>query len=43
MHLGFVQVAMLGLKKKSPDRAAAHERVRAWTLARFKLADGETS
>jgi nitrate reductase molybdenum cofactor assembly chaperone NarJ/NarW len=33
---------MLGLKKKSPDRVAARERVRAWTLTRFKLADDET-
>jgi len=33
---------MLGLKKKSPDRTAAHERVRAWTRARFKLADDKT-
>lgn len=33
---------MLGLKKKSPDRAAAHERLRAWTCERFTLADDET-
>jgi nitrate reductase molybdenum cofactor assembly chaperone NarJ/NarW len=33
---------MLGLTKKSPDRAAALERVRAWTQARFTLADSET-
>ena len=33
---------MLGLKKKSPDRTAAHERVRAWTRGRFKLAHDET-
>jgi len=33
---------MLGLKKKSPARSAAHEQVRAWTRARFKLADEET-
>jgi len=33
---------MLGLKKKSPDRVTAHERVRAWTLARFKLAGDKT-
>jgi nitrate reductase molybdenum cofactor assembly chaperone NarJ/NarW len=33
---------MLGLKKKSPDRAAAHERLRAWTRERFTLADDET-
>jgi nitrate reductase molybdenum cofactor assembly chaperone NarJ/NarW len=32
---------MLGLKKKSPDRAAAHERLRAWTRERFTLADDE--
>jgi nitrate reductase molybdenum cofactor assembly chaperone NarJ/NarW len=29
---------MLGLKKKSPDRIAAHERLRAWTRERFALA-----
>jgi nitrate reductase molybdenum cofactor assembly chaperone NarJ/NarW len=33
---------MLGLKKKSPDDAAAHERLRAWTRERFTLADDET-
>lgn len=33
---------MLGLKKKSPDRAAAHERLRAWTRARFTLGDDAT-
>ena len=33
---------MLGLKKKSPGRSAAHERVRTWTRGQFKLADDET-
>ena len=33
---------MLGLKKKSPDDAARHERLRAWTRERFTLADDET-
>jgi nitrate reductase molybdenum cofactor assembly chaperone NarJ/NarW len=33
---------MLGLKKKSPERAAMHERLRAWTRARFTLGDDET-
>ena len=33
---------MLGLKKKSPDDAAGHERLRAWTRERFTLADDET-
>jgi nitrate reductase molybdenum cofactor assembly chaperone NarJ/NarW len=33
---------MLGLKKKSPDRAAGQERLRAWTRERFTLADHET-
>jgi nitrate reductase delta subunit len=33
---------MLGLKKKSPGRTAARERLRAWTRARFTLADDET-
>jgi nitrate reductase molybdenum cofactor assembly chaperone NarJ/NarW len=33
---------MLGLKKKSPDRAAGHERLRAWTRERFTLADDDT-
>jgi nitrate reductase molybdenum cofactor assembly chaperone NarJ/NarW len=42
MRLGSVQVAMLGLTKKSPDRAAAHERLRAFTRERFTLADDET-
>jgi nitrate reductase molybdenum cofactor assembly chaperone NarJ/NarW len=32
---------MLGLKKKSPDRAAAHDRLRAWTRERFTIADDE--
>jgi nitrate reductase molybdenum cofactor assembly chaperone NarJ/NarW len=42
MRLGSVQVAMLGLTKKSPDRAAAHERLRAFTRERFTLDDDET-
>jgi nitrate reductase molybdenum cofactor assembly chaperone NarJ/NarW len=42
MRLGSVQVAMLGLTKKSPDRTAAHERLRAFTRERFTLADDET-
>jgi nitrate reductase molybdenum cofactor assembly chaperone NarJ/NarW len=42
MRLGSVQVAMLGLTKKSPDRAAAHERLRAFTRERFTLAHDET-
>jgi nitrate reductase molybdenum cofactor assembly chaperone NarJ/NarW len=33
---------MLGLKKKSPSRSAARERVRTWTREQFKLADDET-
>ena len=33
---------MLGFTKKSPDRAAAHERLRAWTRERFTLTDDET-
>lgn len=33
---------MLGLKKKSPGRSAAHERLRAWTRERFELARDET-
>jgi nitrate reductase molybdenum cofactor assembly chaperone NarJ/NarW len=33
---------MLGLKKKSPDRAAGHERLRAWTRERFTLANDDT-
>jgi nitrate reductase delta subunit len=41
MRLGSVQVAMLGLTKKSPDRAA-HESLRAWTRERFALAGDET-
>jgi len=31
-----------GMTKKSPDRSAEQERVRAWTQERFKLADDET-
>jgi len=30
---------MPGFAKRSPDHSAAIERVRAWTRARFKLAD----
>jgi len=33
---------MLGLKKKSPDRSAAYERVRTFTRDRFKLTRDET-
>ena len=33
---------MLGFTKKSPDDAAALDRVRGWTRARFTLAADET-
>ena len=33
---------MLGFTKKSPDDAAALDRVRGWTRARFKLGGEET-
>jgi hypothetical protein len=34
--------SMLRPSRQSPDHAAALERVRAWTRARFALADDET-
>ena len=33
---------MLGFAKKGPEHAAALERVREWTRARFKLSDDAT-
>ena len=36
------RVAMLGFTTKSPDHAAALERVRDWTRARFALAGDDT-
>jgi hypothetical protein len=37
-----VQVRMVGFKRKTPNDAAAADRVRDWTRTRFALTDDET-